>query len=462
MVLWRFVMNKLDDKINCAVPENVSKMKKLFPEIFCEGKIDFAKLRKILGEYIDDNEEKYIFSWNGKGEAIRISQEPSSCTLISAMDESKNWDTTENLYIEGDNLEALKLLQKDYNSRIKMIYIDPPYNTGNDFVYHDDYGRYHTDWLNMMYPRLKLARNLLSTKGVIFISIDDCEFADLRKICDEIFGDTNFIGTAVRRRRKSQANLSKNISPIHEYVLIYSRCECEVLNKIHENIDETKYKNPDGDPRGPYVTMPCTNKGGAKYSIKTPAGNVIFEEWRFKKETYEKLLQDDRIVFPRNGEGKPRYKLFLSEKKKNGVIPNTWWDKISSNQEATREIKNLFNGEVIFDTPKPVELIKFILKLGSDKDSIILDFFGGSSTTAHAVMQLNAEDNGNRKYIMVQIPEPTYEKSKANKAGYKNICEIGKERIRLAGDKIVKENEGKVGINNLDIGFKVFKLESLK
>ncbi len=461
---------------------NLDKIKEIFPEVFCEGKIDFDKLRLILGDSIENKEERYEFTWNGKNDAIRIAQTPSTGTLRPDKESSKNWDDTENLYIEGDNLEVLKLLQKSYFGKIKMIYIDPPYNTGKDFVYKDNFrdnianykeitnqstkanpetnGRYHTDWLNMIYPRLKLARNLLREDGVIFISIDDNEIDNLKKLCNEIFGEKNYIGSIVRRRRKSQANLSKNISIVHEYTIIYSKLNDEVLNKVNDNIDINDYKNPDDDSRGPYVTMPCTNKGGAKYSVKTSTGKVIEEEWRFKKETYYKLLKENRIVFPKSGDGKPRYKLFLDEKLKEGIIVNSWWDNISSNQEATVEIKNLFAGHVIFDTPKPIDFIKRIIKIGGENNAIVLDFFSGSSTTAHAVINLNCKNNSNIKYIMVQLPELTNEKSEAYKLGYKNICEIGKERIRRAGDKIVSENKDKEGIEKLDIGFKVFKLDS--
>ena len=473
--------------------ENIVKIGKLVPNVITEIKdekgniikaIDFELLQQELSdEIVEGNKERYQLTWPGKKEAIVTANTPIDKTLRSVKEDSLNWETTENLYIEGDNLEVLKLLQESYLNKIKCIYIDPPYNTGNDFIYRDNFtqdkdeyaeesgqvdeegnrlfqnteynGRYHSDWLTMMYPRLKLARNLLSEDGVIFISIDDNEVHNLRKICDEVFGEWNFVGTAVRRRRKSQANLSKNISPIHEYILIYSKSGEEVLYRVPGNIDESAYRNPDNDPRGPYVTMPCTNKGGAKYSVKTPVGTTIEEEWRFKKETYDRLLSDNRIAFPNKGKGKPRYKLFLYEKKEQGVIPNTWWENISSNQEASRELKAIFSDKFVFDTPKPVELIKFIFKMGSNKNSIILDFFSGSATTAHAVMDLNAEDGGNRKYIMVQLPEETDKKSEAYKAGYKNISEIGKERIRRAGKKIKEETDA-----DIDYGFRVYKVDS--
>lgn len=490
------------DKMSGTTPDltenNIEKLKHLFPEIIVDGKIDFEKLQLVLGKEIDDTPDRYNFTWHGKKKTMQFAQQPSKATLRPVKEKSKNWDTTGNIYIEGDNLEVLKLLQKSYNNKVKMIYIDPPYNTGNDFVYKDDFkdsvdsyleltgqkdntgnkfnsntesnGRYHTEWLNMMYSRLKLAKNLLCETGAIFISIDDNETHNLRKICDEIFGEKNFVAQCVRKRRDSQANLSKNISPIHEYVVIYSKNNGEILNKIPATINEENYKNPDNDERGPYVTMPCTNKGGSLYSITTPTGNTITDEWRFKKETYNRLELENKLVFPRGGEGKPRYKLFLNEKKEQGVLANTWLDNISSNQEATREIKFLFN-ELLFDTPKPTGLLKFCLQLASEKDSIIVDFFSGSATTAHATMELNAEDGGTRKFIMVQLPEILDEKSGAYKNGYRTICDIGEERIRRGGDKLKNEliekknKEGmlldsQINPDKIDIGFKVFSLDS--
>lgn len=481
----RTKMDRLTGATMDIAKENIEQLKRIFPDVFVEGKVDFDKLRQVLGEYVEESTENYSFTWNGKGQALKLAQTPTTGTLRPCKENSKNWDSTKNLYIEGDNLEVLKLLQKSYFGKVKMIYIDPPYNTGKDFVYKDNFndsiqnykeitgqvdgegkrvstnaetsGRYHTDWLNMMYPRLRLARNLLTEDGVIFISIDDNEVANLRKICDEVFGEQNFIAQCVRKRRQSQANLAKNISPIHEYILIYCKYFGEILNKVPVKLNSNDFKNPDNDPRGAYVTMPCTNKGGAVYSVKTPTGKIITEEWRFKKETYEKLFAEKRIVFPNKGEGKPRYKLFYNEKLNSGVIPNTWLENISSNQEATQEIYKIFENKV-FDTPKPIELIKYLTLLGSSTQSIILDFFSGSATTAHAVMQLNAEDKGKRQFIMVQLPETTDEDSEAYKAGYKNICEIGKERIRRAGEKI-KEEKGMLA-DDLDIGFKVFKLDT--
>lgn len=484
-------MNKMDGKSMDLTAENIAQLKKLFPEAVTEGKVDFEVLKALLGGEVETRQEYYKFTWNGKETARAYARTPSKGTLRPCVEESSGKDGTpgkfdsENLYIEGDNLEVLKLLQGSYHKKIKMIYIDPPYNTGKDFVYPDNYqdsiknykeltgqtdaegkstranpetsGRYHTDWLNMMYPRLILARNLLTDDGVIFISIDDSEQDNLKKLCNEVFGEENFVAQAVRKRRNSQANLSRNISPVHEYIVCYGRSNGEILNKIATTIAEEDYKNPDNDPRGPYVTMPCTNKGGAVYTIITPAGNHITEEWRFKKETYDKLEEENRLVFPRGGEGKPRYKLFLSEKRELGVLANTWWDNLSSNQEATKGLKVIFEN-LIFDTPKPIELLTFCIQLASQKDSIILDFFSGSATTAHAVMQLNAEDGGNRKYIMVQLPEPCVEGTEAAKAGYKNICEIGKERIRRAANKLREEKP--LDCQGKDMGFKVFKLDT--
>ena len=499
-------MDKLKMQTVNKADENFKKLAEMFPNAVTEaidenGEVVRAidkdvLMQEINTRVVDGKEERYQFTWPDKKKSVLLANAPINKTLRPCREESVDFDNTENLYIEGDNLEVLKLLQETYLGKIKMIYIDPPYNTGNDFVYADDFaqstdeylensgqfddegnrlvknldsnGRFHTDWLNMIYPRLKLAKDLLSEDGVIFISIDDNEDFNLKKCCDEVFGEMNFLAQCVRKRRDSQANLSKNISPIHEYVLIYAKRQGDILNKVAANIDENEYRNPDNDPRGPYKTMPCTNKGGAVYTVKTPTGKEITEEWRFKRETYDKLFADNRLVFPKGGEGKPRYKLFLYEKKEEGQLANTWLDNLASNQEATREIKSLFDDKLLFDTPKPIGLLEFCTQLSTQKDSIVLDFFSGSAATAHAVMQLNAEDGGHRKFIMVQLPEETEEKSEAYKAGYKNICEIGKERIRRAGNKIRNEELGVRNDNSslltpnssLDIGFRVLKLDS--
>ena len=483
-------MNQLDMKSEDIVNSNIECIKNIFLNTIVESEqgyaIDFDALKQELSNsLIEGPKEKYQLTWPGKKESIVLANTPTTNTLRPIREKSVDFDKTENIYIEGDNLDSLKILQESYLGKIKCIYIDPPYNTGHDFIYNDNYskemnreliesgqideygnrlitnnesnGKFHSDWLSMMYSRLKLARNLLSKNGVIFISIDDNEVDNLKKICNEIFGEYNFIAQCVRKRRDSQANLSKNISPIHEYILIYARNNNgEILNRVSANININEYKNPDNDPRGPYKTMPCTNKGGSIYTIKTPSGIEITEEWRFKKDTYNKLYNDNRIIFPRNGEGKPRYKLFLSEKKADGQLANTWLDKIASNQQASRELKELF-GNVVFDAPKPVNLITYCLELGkaNNNDSIILDFFSGSATTAHAVMKLNAEDGGNRKFILVQLPEECDENSAAYKNGYKTICDIGEERIRRAAKKIKEETNA-----DIDYGFRVYKIDS--
>lgn len=481
-------MEKMDGYSLNIVKENIEKLKEIFPEVFCEDKVDFERLQEVLGEYIEDREERYRFEWHGKSQAIRMSQTPSRGTLRPCKEESKNWDTTENLYIEGDNLEVLKLLQKSYQNKIKMIYIDPPYNTGNDFVYKDDYkdnlknyleitgqvdeegnkistnseagGRYHTNWLNMMYPRLRLARNLLTEDGVIFISIDDNEVENIKKVCCGIFGENNYVATVVWKRKRGRDNSAKWFSKSHEYLLVFCRSKESFNTNFLELDEETKkaYKNPDNDKRGVYRMLAVWargTQGGVEYDFTNKKGQYFSKRlWLFSKENLCKLDAEDKLII--KGDNIYR-KLFITENK--GKIPETIWDNVSNAANASDEVKKIF-GNIIFDTPKPTPYIIECLKVATKKNDIILDFFSGSSTTAHATMKLNSEDNGNRKFIMVQLPEPTDEKSEAYKAGYKNICEIGKERIRRAGDKIVSENKDKEGIEDLDIGFKVFKLDT--
>lgn len=470
-------MEKLKGQSMDLTQNNLDNLKQLFPEVFSEGKIDFDKLRMVLGDSIETDEERYEFKWNGKSNAIKISQTPSAGTLRPDKESSKNWDTTENLYIEGDNLEVLKLLQKSYFGKVKMIYIDPPYNTGKDFVYKDNFrdsianykkmtnqttkanpetnGRYHTDWLNMMYPRLKLARNLLREDGVIFISLDDNEIHNLRKICDEIFGEDNLIINICHKARASVSN-DKIISPNHNHILLYAK-NMDVVFKDRKSIgldpNLDGFSNPDNDPRGEYKLTPVDGPGGAK------KGNPYYEflgvegYFRYSKETMEQKHKDGLIVKTANG---LQQKYFLSTAKESRKTDVSWWDNAGLTSNATRDLIQLMD-EKTFDTPKPVSLIKRMLKLFCHfgKEDIVLDFFSGSCTTAHALMDFNAEDGGNRKFIMVQLPEKTDEKSEAYKAGYENICEIGKERIRRAGEKVVSES----GKTDLDIGFKVFKLD---
>jgi adenine-specific DNA-methyltransferase len=436
----------------------------------------------------------YEFNWEGKELAYKLAQTPSTGTLRPDKESSKNWDDTENLYIEGDNLEVLKLLQKSYFGKVKMIYIDPPYNTGKDFVYHDNFrdnianykeitnqttranpetnGRYHTDWLNMMYPRLKLARNLLREDGVIFISIDDNENSNLRKICDEVFGESNYVQEIIWQKKFSPQNDAKYFSLNHENIYCYAKSKDLFSRNLLPMTDEQKsrYKNLDNDSRGPWTSGDISVSRVTEkdiYGIKTPSGREIYppngRSWRVSEEKLNDLIKDNRIWFGENGDNVPRIKRFLSEVQ-NGIVPISLWyhEEVGHTQSAAQNLKKLFNDKALFDYPKPVELIKKELLLATDKNDIVLDFFSGASTTAHAVMQLNMEDIGKRKFIMVQLPELTYEKSDAYKSGYKNICEIGKERIRRAGDKIVSENKDKEGIENLDIGFKVFKLDCNK
>lgn len=417
-------------------------------------------------------------------------------TLRPCIEESKDWDNTENLYIEGDNLEVLKLLQNSYFNKVKMIYIDPPYNTGNDFIYVDDFaqnideyeeakgsfdeegnrlfkntdtnGRFHSDWCSMIYPRLVLARNLLADDGVIFISIDDNEQENLKKICDEVFGEKNFIAQVIWERAYAPVNLKKHFSENHDYIICYAKdidkAICNGLPRASEAND--RYSNPDNDPRGIWQSDNLSVGPIVQskiYEIITPGGRKVLPPegycWRLTKEKFKEYIEDNRIWFGKDGNNVPRIKRFLSEVKQS-VTPMTIWkySEVGHSQDAKQNLKKLFDGKSFFDYPKSVELIKRCIQLYSNESSIILDFFSGSATTAHAVMQLNAEDGGKRKFIMVQLPEKTDEKSEAFKAGYENICEIGKERIRRAGEKI-KEEAGLNG-QNLDIGFRVLKLDS--
>lgn len=499
-------MNKMDGKSKDLLKENIEQLKQLFPEVCCEDKIDFDKLKQVLGEYVNDDKERYNFTWNGKGRSLRLSQTPSLGTLRPCKEESKDWDLTQNLYIEGDNLEVLKLLQKSYYGKVKMIYIDPPYNTGHDFVYPDDLGdsidhykeitgqvdsegnkqstnletngRFHTDWLNMMYPRLMLARNLLSQDGVVFISIDDTEQGDLRKICDEIFGATNLINNIIWQKKYSPQNDAKWLSDNHDFILVYAKSKDNWFPRLLPRSDEmnARYKNPDNDPKGPWKPITLHAKSGNNNDFSFTFSNGI--TWRppsgtyprFSAETMREYDEQSKIWFGVDGNSVPAVKNYLSEVKQ-GVTPLTIWtyDEVGHNQTAREDIKKCFDGENPFDTPKPVSLIKRICYIANlNSDDIAMDFFSGSATTAHAVMQLNAEDGGDRRFIMVQLPEVCGEKTEAYKAGYKNICEIGKERIRRAGEKIKAEVEeenvqlkmGEEPKKIPDIGFRVFKLDS--
>lgn len=460
--------------------------------------IDFDKLRQLLSsDIVEGNEERYQFTWPDKRKAILAANAPINATLRPCPKESVNFDTTQNLYIEGDNLDVLKCLKETYLHKVKMIYIDPPYNTGNDFVYEDDFaesaaeylvnsgqfdeqgnhlvtntesnGRFHTDWLNMIYPRLKMARDLLTEDGVIFISIDDNEAKNLKNITDEVFGERNFLAQVVWERAYSPINLMKHFSPSHDYILCYAKnidfAVCHGIGRSDEA--NGRYSNPDNDPRGVWKASDLSVGPAVQeniYPITTPSGRVVEppagRSWRLSRKAFRERLEDNRIWFGPNGDNVPAMKRFLSELRKTGITPMTIWKytEVDHSQGATQKLAQLFNGKKYFDYPKPVSLIERCLQLYSDKDSLILDFFSGSATTAHAVMQLNAEDGGNRKFIMVQLPELTDEKSEAYRAGYKNICEIGKERIRRAGAKIKADSP--LTTQHLDTGFRVLKLDS--
>ena len=472
---------------------NLDKLRSVFPECVSEGKLDIDKLLSLCGEYIDNDFEKYKFEWKGKADCLRLAQKRSTGTLRPCPEESVDWDTTQNLYIEGDNLEVLKLLQTAYYRKVKMIYIDPPYNTGNDFVYADDFadpmarykevtqqttksnpetmGRYHTNWLNMMYPRLRLAANLLRDDGVIFISIDDNEVTNLRKVCDEVFGEENFIGT-ILWKKKTNGNNMGFIPPVHDYLLVYARSILDIkdigYDVTEEYINKT-YSNPDNDPRGAWTTMDLSaNHKGPYFPIINPATGESFNPpegryWVFNEEEVQRRIADGRIIFGKTGMTRPVQKVFAAERIKGKIRAESWWDKHGMNEDATAEIRELFGQGKLFTHPKPSKLIYNLIKISTESDDLILDFFSGSATTAHAVMQLNAEEGSNRRFILVQIPELCDEKSEAYKAGYKNICEIGKERIRRAGKKILEEHTQvtlEEDQNPLDVGFRVFKLDT--
>lgn len=512
---------------------NMDKLRAVFPECFAEGKLDIDKLLSLCGEYIDNDFEKYKFEWKGKAECLKLAQKRSTGTLRPCPEESVNWDSTQNLYIEGDNLEVLKLLQTAYYRKVKMIYIDPPYNTGNDFVYADDFadpmvrykevtqqttksnpetmGRFHTNWLNMMYPRLRLAANLLRDDGVIFISIDDAELYNLKKICDEVLGEENYVATLVYD--KNRKNDAKYFSVGHEYMLVYFKSAATiyemgiVLRATKEGIDEVKeeferlrklYNDdwakvneglkalyaswPDGDDRkslarftrvdekGPYRDDGNINwpgGGGPMYDVIHPITGKVCKKpisgWRYPTlARLQEEVKKGHVVFGRDESTVPRVRTNLFEADKE-VLRSVHF---SYAQTATNEFTQIFDGKRVFENPKAINDIKKLVEYITAKDDndIIFDFFSGSATTAHAVMQLNAEDGGNRRFILVQLPEVCDENSEAFKAGYKNICEIGKERIRRAGMKLSETAEQmQIGDDEkqpLDIGFRVFKLDT--
>lgn len=459
--------------------------------------VNFDVLRQLLGDNaVEDAPEAYEFNWVGKQAARAEVLQPTKKTLRPVKEDSVDWDNTQNLYIEGDNLEVLKLLQKSYLGKVKMIYIDPPYNTGNDFVYHDDFamsadeyaeasgsvdelgnkyiknmdsnGRFHSDWCSMIYSRLMVARTLLAEDGVIFISIDEHEEENLKKISNEIFGCSNFVGTIIWERAFAPKNDAKYLSDSHDYVLVFAKTIDKFQIGLLPRSEEAnaRYKNPDNDPRGPWTADNMTVKtysANYDYEIVTPNGSVMSPPngrcWFTSKERMDKLIQENRVWFGETGGNMPRLKRFLCDVQQGMTATTIWkYTEVGHNQEGRQELKKLFDNKGYFDGPKPLRLISRILTIANlSANSIILDFFSGSATTAHAVMQLNAEDGGNRKFIMVQLPEETPEDSEARKAGYNTIPEIAKERIRRAGKKIKEESP--LTTADLDTGFRVFRLD---
>lgn len=478
------------------VDQNVETLKAFFPEAFSEDGLDFEVLKELLGARIDDGEEKYGLNWPGKRKARQAALTPSTGTLRPAPEESVHWDSAKNLIIEGDNLEVLKLLQKSYHAQVKLIYIDPPYNTGNDFIYPDDFseslatylqytgqvdsegrkfstnteasGRFHSKWLNMMYPRLKLARNLLKDDGAIFVSIADHEIHNLRSIMDEIFGPENFIATVVWHKMDSPKNTAIHFSEDHDYLLVFAK-DASVwrpngLERTPEMI--ARYKNPDNDPRGVWLLSDLAARNfyaQGRYSIKTPSGKVIpgpppGSYWRVSEEKFKELDADNRIWWGESGDNRPGMKRFLSEVKE-GVVPQTYWawKDVGSTRNAKQELHQLMgasSGDDLFITPKPTKLIERMLQISTDtnKQDIVLDFFSGSGSTAHAVVLANAKDKGNRRFILIQLPEPTENEK------YPTISALGKERVRLAMEKVKTDNA--LLAKGLDLGFRYFKLDS--
>lgn len=479
---------------------NIERLEELFPNCITEGKdtkgnikkkVNFDLLRQMLSEEILDGDEAYEFNWVGKKQAILDANTPIRKTLRPHIEKSVDWNTTENIYIEGDNLEALKLLQESYLEGIKLIYIDPPYNTGSDFIYNDSFkislddyetesgsvdvdgnrmivnpetsGRFHSKWCSMMFSRLLLSRNLLSKDGVIFISIDDNEVENLKMICNEVFGKQNFEGHIHWRRRHNQPNdKTKMIGIVTEHILVYAKDSGHLKKVGVGKLDLTAtFTNVDNDPKGPWASKPWktgSDQNGSRYTIVTPTGKVLNEEWMGDESTYKKYLEEGRIYFPKGGNGMPRKKYYKFEREDEGQCATNWWphEQFGHNQGANECMTKLFGVKNIFSNPKPIELLRAIIKVANVKDEdTVLDFFSGSASTAHAVMKLNSESNGHRKFILIQIPEKCAEKSIAYKNGYKNICDIGQERIKRAAKEIQDETNA-----NIDYGFRVFSVDS--
>lgn len=488
------------------VAGNIDQLKALFPELITEGPngtaVNVDVLKALVGDQtVTDADEKYGLNWHGKRRARQLALTPSTGTLRPCPDESVDWDTTQNLMIEGDNLEVLKLLQKSYAGKVKLIYIDPPYNTGKDFVYPDNFqdniknyleltgqvdggqkissnteasGRFHTDWLNMMYPRLKLAHLMMRRDGVIFISIDDGELSRLRVLCDEVFGEENFVANIVWQKKQSPQNDAINLSDMHDHIVVYAKSALKSksdsdgwrVNKITRgDTQESRYENKDNDPRGDWTSADLTcNKTSEErpnlyYSVLNPiTGEEVWPSktrvWGYEKPVMDQLLQDGRIWWGRDGGNKPRIKIFRSEVD-DGVVPSTWWDRkfAGDNQDAKREIRSLFDSEEVFDTPKPTSLIRRIIEISTLKNEgdIVMDFFAGSGTTGHAVLEANARDQGDRRFILIQIPEPI----ERSGLGFSYLSDVTRDRLRRASEKLRSSHSLSPG----DTGFRVFKLD---
>ncbi|HNP50534.1 MAG TPA: site-specific DNA-methyltransferase [Nitrosomonas nitrosa] len=476
------------------VSENIERLKELFPEAFTENGVDFETLRQLLGDakVLDESEEKFGLNWHGKKKARQIALTPSTGTLLPCPEESVNWDTTQNLFIEGDNLEVLKLLQKSYANKVKMIYIDPPYNTGKEFIYPDKFqdnldtylkytgqvddegmkfstntettGRKHTNWLSMMYPRLKIARSLLKDDGVIFISIDDTELANLKKIGDEIFGEENFLGT-ILWKKKTNGNNMGYIPPVHDYVLCFGKyaSETSLLGfPLSQEYIDSNYSNPDNDPRGPWTTSDLSaNHKGPHFPIENPNTGEIYypaegRYWVFNEATVKEKIADGRIIFGKSGKSAPVQKKFFAERDTQRLKAESWWSNHGLNSDGMEELGALLGKKKIFDHPKPSVFIKHLLNISTTNNDLILDFFAGTSPTAQATINLNHEDGKNRKFIMVQLPELCAAESVAYNEGYKTISDIGKKRILQVINQIKEQDADYIG----DLGFKVFKLGS--
>ena len=470
--------------------KNIEQLKQIFPDVFREDKVDFDVLKAALGEHVEDKEERYNFTWHGKNKARQIAQTPSTGTLRPCKEESVNWESTQNLFIEGDNLEVLKLLQKSYHQKIKMIYIDPPYNTGSDFVYRDDFsnniknyltltnqlddegrtysanpdssGRYHSDWLSMIYPRLKLARNLLKSDGVVFISIDDNEITNLKYICNEIFGEENFVAQMVWKKKYIGGKHAKHFVDLHEYVLVYAKNILDLgevlMDRPSKELDKFKLEDEYLSERGRYYTRPLKSNLGKRetliYPIELPDGEIITTQWMVSRDTFEDLLAKGRIVFIKKRDGTYNVHRKYYEKDGGGKVKVPSLIETVSNADGKLEIKDLFGinegREIPFDNPKPTDFLNYLIEPVLRDDEILLDFFAGSASSGHAVCKLNAKDNGKRKYILVQLPELCDEKSVAYQSGYKTIPQISRERLTKVSEQYTNKN--------IDIGFKFFKL----